>query len=1499
MKNYVFRLAMTCLAAILVVSTSFAVVGTPTNGTCGDADAPEALKWEFDINTGTLTITGTGAMRDYDQAGEQPWYVWGDDITTVVIGEGVTRIGNYAFQDFPLTSIQTKKAEAVQTRADGGSEPIASALPEGLISIGKYALSNTQLTNLTLPSSLQRIDKFALFSNDELTTLTFLATMSTPELENDVFASCDNLTAIYVPETCVDDYKNSESWATYANLVKAIPEGGVEPGGEELSSSGTVIIGEKSDSKGSGYLPSYPNNTYSMSQQIYTKDEIGKKGKITSIAFYNYDTGSERNCDFYLTHTSKTSFNSNTDWVTVAESDKVFSGTVKFDQSKWTAVELDEPFEYDGKQNLLLTVDDNTGKDTGSNYNILSFNASGNHCLYYYKYSTPVNLDPTQPIEESGAYYSTKNKIKLCFEINPKPYNVKVLEVGDVSAQIQCSLREGTEKWNLRYRQAVAEGEQENEWTIVNNLTERSKTIEGLTAATKYEAQLQAVYAEGVLSDWTDPVIFVTYCCPVEQQAEIIYALNSFGRNWFGYGAQIVDVTKEDNPVEVAFLRAPSYQAYSGTVTLCCGHKYKVNWIYDEENPEMNQYYYMSLYFEPGDKFFSMAQGDAPNTNAELTEFVMDCGDYCSQSPQALSVDNTTYNSATITFRSDTKAGEVVYSTEAGFDPGAATPTSVNYEALAAKESPWGGVPNNASLTLNGLDPLTKYYVRVRNVCTGGVGYSRWSDPVEVVTGSRYDGPKIVSTEPVNSRSEKITFKNGGESTKVNLYYRAKVQGTPVSADAIQTIGSGKGKGFEKDTWGEGLWASGSEKPYSNILFVGGIGSNTAYSFNAGQGKTGADPEKFLYGIVEQTEETPLNQMKRLDYECMNDADKQARIKNLEKDIYDRKQTLETLYNLITNPNLSDEEKAQIEEKIAEEQKEIDELEAEKKFLEASLLSSAERQEKIKDLEKDIYDRKQTLETLYNLITNPNLSDEEKAQIEAKIAEEQKEIDELTGEKDALESATLNDDDKLQKMKDLESSLEQSEKKINELMESLQKGEITEAQFDEQIKDLNEDYFGTSDELNNLRAMMSAAQDLNKDGFTVLSGSDTDANAPKARTRAGEDKKYVFFIRHSNGDGWLLVNNLTFTPNDKLNAWTVVPNVTGSEYTITGLEPETTYEVMVEPIFDSGLTGTQSPIASFTTIGEETDPMEGEFSVSATKKVQFAKGNLRYEGDRYGMEAKWSMAPQQYEIFGEGNVDGSTPASPRDLFCWSNTDTRYGIYNYYYDSEENTQQYFQGDFTDWGTNSKLLAVLGAGWSTLNKDEWTYLLTERENAATLKAFATVNNVKGLILLPDDWTGGAPAATYTAEAWATMETAGAVFLPTAGQMTAVYNPDTYGATTTYTPSAIYWTSSPVDAATENALDFGSGLTFNETEATIANVSRRTYFAVRLVKALPEPVKGDANGDGIVNAVDIVEMVNAKNGNASVNFKLKNVDFDGNGEITDAEINAVADIILGQAK
>ena len=59
------------------------------------------VTWNFDATTGTLTIGGTGAMADYEQTtGGQttaPWAFLSDKITRVVIGDGVTKVGNNAF----------------------------------------------------------------------------------------------------------------------------------------------------------------------------------------------------------------------------------------------------------------------------------------------------------------------------------------------------------------------------------------------------------------------------------------------------------------------------------------------------------------------------------------------------------------------------------------------------------------------------------------------------------------------------------------------------------------------------------------------------------------------------------------------------------------------------------------------------------------------------------------------------------------------------------------------------------------------------------------------------------------------------------------------------------------------------------------------------------------------------------------------------------------------------------------------------------------------------------------------------------------------------------------------------------------------------------------------------------------------------------------------------------------------------------------------------------
>ena len=154
------------------------------------------------------------------------------------------------------------------------------------------------------------------------------------------------------------------------------------------------------------YLPSYNYYNYSMTEQIYTADEIGAAGTITCIAFYNEGAEKTRTYDFYLKATTKTSFSSKTDWVTVSASDKVFSGEVTMAANAWTFITFSTPFEYDGASNLVLVADDNTGGYSYSPHMACSvYNANGNQSIYIY--SDGTNYNPSSPTTSQSSNYAT------------------------------------------------------------------------------------------------------------------------------------------------------------------------------------------------------------------------------------------------------------------------------------------------------------------------------------------------------------------------------------------------------------------------------------------------------------------------------------------------------------------------------------------------------------------------------------------------------------------------------------------------------------------------------------------------------------------------------------------------------------------------------------------------------------------------------------------------------------------------------------------------------------------------------------------------------------------------------------------------------------------------------------------------------------------------------------------------------------------------------------
>ena len=160
------------------------------------------------------------------------------------------------------------------------------------------------------------------------------------------------------------------------------------------------------------YIPTYAYYKYSITQQIYTADEIGSAGNITAIAFkVSNSKSTARTMDVYLKHVSKTEFSSRKDWEACSSSDKVFTGSVNFLASGWTTITLDTPFEYDGESNLLICVDDNTNSYVSSSSDAPQFYVyatNANRALRLYNDNT--NYDPAS-LTSNGTIITSNNQI--------------------------------------------------------------------------------------------------------------------------------------------------------------------------------------------------------------------------------------------------------------------------------------------------------------------------------------------------------------------------------------------------------------------------------------------------------------------------------------------------------------------------------------------------------------------------------------------------------------------------------------------------------------------------------------------------------------------------------------------------------------------------------------------------------------------------------------------------------------------------------------------------------------------------------------------------------------------------------------------------------------------------------------------------------------------------------------------------------------------------------
>ena len=172
------------LSILLVLSLMLALVPAAfaadiaASGTCGAEGDGSNVTWMIDA-AGTLTFTGTGAMRDYTAQSGTPWGRSGNAIQAVVVQEGITHIGAYAF--FYYTNCRSV------------------SLPSSLVSIGESAFAmNYGLTQLDLPEGLRKLGDMAFMSCRALKRLTVPSTLET--IGRNTFSSCGSLSDVTLSE---------------------------------------------------------------------------------------------------------------------------------------------------------------------------------------------------------------------------------------------------------------------------------------------------------------------------------------------------------------------------------------------------------------------------------------------------------------------------------------------------------------------------------------------------------------------------------------------------------------------------------------------------------------------------------------------------------------------------------------------------------------------------------------------------------------------------------------------------------------------------------------------------------------------------------------------------------------------------------------------------------------------------------------------------------------------------------------------------------------------------------------------------------------------------------------------------------------------------------------------------------------------------------------------------------------------------------------------------
>jgi len=193
MKRNIHRVAAMLLALLLLMTSIPVALAAKNSGSCG-----ENLQWT--LTNGKLTISGNGAMDNYNQWDLPPWYEMREKINCVQVQSGVTTIGNSAFYNcanleaVTLPDTVTKIGDYAFHQCPQMAQ---IRLGTGVQSIGVSAFEGcTVLSAVQLPESLKELKERAFYRCEALGGVTIPA--ATTKLGQMVFGYCYRLAYVRI-----------------------------------------------------------------------------------------------------------------------------------------------------------------------------------------------------------------------------------------------------------------------------------------------------------------------------------------------------------------------------------------------------------------------------------------------------------------------------------------------------------------------------------------------------------------------------------------------------------------------------------------------------------------------------------------------------------------------------------------------------------------------------------------------------------------------------------------------------------------------------------------------------------------------------------------------------------------------------------------------------------------------------------------------------------------------------------------------------------------------------------------------------------------------------------------------------------------------------------------------------------------------------------------------------------------------------------------------------